>query len=61
MADTFSTRGFCAFQSLLSASQLQLLRRQCDDRRKAISLAELCEADCVLEALPEETYPPGAP
>ena len=60
MKDSFAARGFCAFQSLLSASQLQLLRRQCDDRRMAISLECLCEADCVLEALPEENYPPEA-
>ena len=59
VAERVSAHGICALSGLLSTDQLALLRRQCDERRSALSTEELCEADCVLEAtcLPPEQHP----
>ena len=51
-AAEYARRGFCVVESVLSAAELALLRREADALRSQTSVQDLCDENCVLEALP---------
>ena len=51
-AAEFARRGFCVVENVLTAAELALLRREADALRSQTSVADLCDENCVLEALP---------
>ena len=51
-AAEFVRRGFCVVENVLTAAELALLRREADALRSQTSVQDLCDENCVLEALP---------
>ena len=51
-AATYARRGFCVVENVLTAAELALLRREADALRSQTSVQDLCDENCVLEALP---------
>ena len=51
-AAEFARRGFCVVENVLTVAELALLRHEADALRSQTSVADLCDENCVLEALP---------
>lgn len=55
-ADCFSKRGFCIFESLLTANEIDVLRAEVGRLHSALD-GDVCEQQCVLD-VPADGVPP---